>query len=171
MQTFLNLKGFYEKSQSISERADKWFYSHLKSMNNPHQGMIILMIILPLYEKYLRANGLLDEDPKNSKVKFTKDHPVFTKIGNDFGVDKGTAYEFWWHCRNGLLHRAVIDNTENFASVLSRTGDAIKLDGDVFVLNPFAIRDRLLKLFIDDTKMWKADRIDLPAEYTFKATK
>jgi hypothetical protein len=148
---------YFERSESVSERIDKWFIQPLREMSGS-QGFIVLMILLPLYEKHLRVKFQMDDD-------FSKGHKIFKTIGRHLSLSEEGAFEFWRHVRNGLLHKALPKESTQFKYGIREQGPPIDQNGDVFWINPFAMRDRLLEEIVPDTKTWKIDDVSLPKTF------
>ena len=146
------------KNTNTKELVDKWFIKPLRRMKD-HDGFICLTCLFPLYEKHLRHKHNITGD-------FTDNHPVFREIGSHLEISQSEAYQFWQHFRNGLLHHATPKFSSQFHWVIRREGKPIERDmkqgRQVFLLNPFAIRDRLLQEIEADIAMWKQDDV-LPA--------
>lgn len=116
------------------------------------------MVLLPLYEKHLRVKYEMEGD-------FSEGHKIFKVIGQHLSLSERNAFEFWRHVRNGLLHRGLPKESASFKYGISSEGPPICQQGDIFWINPFSMRDRLLDEIIPDTKTWKID--DVPLAKTF----
>jgi hypothetical protein len=97
---------------------------------------------------------------------FSEGHLVFRTIGKHLGLPADSAYLFWSHVRNGLLHKALPKESGTFRYGIRTSGRPIEPDGDVFWINPFAMRDRLLEEIEPDTRTWKEDDVPLPITYS-----
>lgn len=64
-------------SETVAERVDKWYIRPLREMGDQH-GLLILMLIFPLYERHLRVS-------RGMKREFSEGNSVFTTIGKHFG--------------------------------------------------------------------------------------
>jgi hypothetical protein len=152
--TSVTLVDFVSRNESVAERVEKWYIKPLREMHGP-QGFLVLMVLFPLYEKHLRY--------KHPDLQhFTKGHSVFQTIGRDLKLDRDGAYLLWKNMRNGILHRALPDEDSDFHYIITSEGPAVERNQDIFRINPFEMRDSLLKVIVSDLRMWKADDILLP---------
>ena len=110
-------------------------------------GIAILMISLPLLERYLRQkNSLRPENPLNDGCMDTL-RSVFPAL-----PDRATAWTFWQVYRNGFLHQATLSMSTRKGAALpaaSLTHDmtspvAIEADGS-FVLHPCLFSQHVLR--------------------------
>jgi hypothetical protein len=122
------------------------------------QGFIVLMVLLPLYEKHLRVKHRMTGD-------FSEGNQIFKIIGRHLNLSEHDAYLFWNHVRNGLLHQALPKESVPFKYGIRDEGQPIEKDRNMFWINPFALRDRLLLEIEPDTQSWKED--DVPLAKTF----
>ncbi len=156
-EVFVHITKFAERSESVQERIEKWYLKPLRAMSGD-QGFLVLMVLLPLYEKHLRiVEGMKDN--------FSDGHKVFKKMGLHLGLKEEEAYLFWNNVRNGLLHNALPDTNESFQYALQAQGKPIEKKGNWFFINPFALRDQLLKIIEPELKSWKLDRAPLPKTF------
>src|SRR5689334_22587529 len=105
-----------------------------------HQGFIVLMVLLPLYEKYLRVKHNMEIEEK-----FSKHHRIFNVIGRHLQVSADDAYLFWTNVRNGLLHSALPKHSNDFNYGIREDGPPLQRDANLFWINPFEMRDRILE--------------------------
>src|ERR1043166_7283009 len=87
--------------ESKREQVEKWFLTPLRKMNG-HEGFILLMVLFPLYEKYLRVKHQM-----KAEAKFSKGTPALATIGRDLHLSEDDAEIFWQNFRNGLAHCAL----------------------------------------------------------------
>ena len=147
-------------ARSKRDRLDMWFIKPLRKMDG-HQGFICLSICLFLYEKYLRKTGKIGD-----KELFSKGHPVFNQIGNDFKISKDDAYEFWNCWRNGFAHHGLPKTSSKFGWGL--TGDQKKIvciTGASFTVNPWLMRDKILDEIEKEKSIWDDDLAPLMQEF------
>lgn len=155
------LEPFTPRSETAGEKIAKWYIEPLRAMTGS-QGYLILMVLLPLYEKHLRVKYKITGN-------FGQDNKVFKTIGSHLQLGVDDAFLFWTHVRNGLLHRALPlsrrpDKPElpPFKHGLRENGPPIERIRDLYWINPFAMRDRLLREIEPDTRSWKDDEVGLP---------
>src|SRR5262245_31793538 len=113
----------------------RWFSSIVADLyNNEHAGFAILMIIIPVLERYLREKSGVHEERLDSGF-YSELRGVFPTLS-----DNEMADEFWHVYRNGLLHQ-VTPSQQNWngdpmprAWVSRGDPQAIKVDqsGDFF---------------------------------------
>ncbi|MBL8873414.1 MAG: hypothetical protein JNK90_26775 [Planctomycetaceae bacterium] len=149
--------GFQERTESVTARIEKWYIQPLLRMDG-NQGLLVLMILFPLYEKHLRICYGLDD-------KFTSGHKIFRTIGKHLELSQNDAYLFWTNMRNGLLHRAIPNVEDNFRYVIRDMGKSVELLDKCFWINPFELRDRILREIRPHLQKWRCD--DTPIPKTF----
>ncbi len=145
------------RNETVEERIGKWFITPLRQMEGSY-GYIVLMVLLPLYEKHLRVRHGMTGD-------FSRGNRIFRTMGKRLKVSEDDAYEFWSHVRNGLLHRAAPNEETSFRCIINTEGPAIKRNGNEFFVNPFAMRDLLLQEIEPDLRMWRDDDTPLAVTY------
>lgn len=155
--TFSN-PGYAEHFESVPDRVKKWFIEPLKRMKDS-EGFLVLLVLFPLYEKHLRTLREMKGD------KFSEGNPIFCVIGEHLGISKDDAYQFWQNIRNGLLHRANPKTPAGFDYGIRSVGPSIEKDGNRFWINPFQLRDDLLKVIEPSVHSWEMD--DTPLAKTF----
>jgi hypothetical protein len=120
----------------------KWFKEPLNNMyGNSHAGFAILMISLPILERYLRQQSgvfekkSLDDQFRQALLK------VFPAL-----KDTDTARRFWEVYRHGLLHQASLKAGDTLLSVAVH-GDAqeIEFDGQVFTVSPVKFSKKVVE--------------------------
>ncbi|HLX64481.1 MAG TPA: hypothetical protein VKX17_24620 [Planctomycetota bacterium] len=148
------------KQETTAQKIAAWYIEPLRAMNVGRQGFLILMVLFPLYEKYLRIKeGMGDEG-------FGKGKPVIDRIRKELEfatIDE--AFGFWQDIRNGLLHRA-IPKAVYYKLGLQVPGPAIESCPGGFLINPFELRDRILSIIEADMSIWDNDStVQLPESY------
>lgn len=141
-------QGYTETPKSIQEKVDMWYLAPLRRMGG-HEGFICLEICFLLYEKFLRKRlGMGD-------ATFSKGHHVFDIIGSDFHISRELAYEFWFHWRNGLLHRGMPGVVAGRTYWMTAKQDqTIQISGDHVSINPWKIRDFITALIEANRNIW-----------------
>lgn len=139
-------------NESDRDRVHKWFIEPLMRMQRD-DGFIILMVILPLYERHLRVtySALFRSEDES----FYESHKIFGQVKQDLNLTtKQAAFDFWRIFRNGLMHRAV-PNKKNFARwEMAPTGIPVTYNDSVFRVDPLALRDHLLRLIEPNRVLW-----------------
>jgi len=127
----------------------KWFEEPLKYLyENDNAGFVILMVSLPLLERYLREKSGVHEGKLNDSFykRFAEIYPSLN--------DRGIAKKFWQIYRNGLLHQATLSlKAKNGTIVLAAGvhGDAPEIkhegygaDGEVFTISPRKFSEKIV---------------------------
>jgi len=143
------------------ERIEKWFYAPVEEQGE-HRGFTILLLILPIYERYLRYTH--NDDGGN----FSLDGPLISGIMADFGVTKDQANQFWQIMRNGLSHRSTPKQTASLTgySITDNGKPISEPEAGQLLVNPYAVRPLLLKLFRSDSAFWSHSDYPMPDEVT-----
>ena len=150
------------KPQSKIDKFNKWFFEPL-SKCDAHGSFIILLVCLPLYEKYLRNKDFIGESEN-----FTEGHKVFRSIGKDIVVPEKVAFSFWQIFRNGLCHRGMPKQIDLIRYELVRNSDFIANYDDkqkVLKVNAFKFRDLVLNLIRADINIFKDTDYPFAEEY------
>lgn len=151
-------EAFPTREESVCERLEKWIFRPLDKMQGD-QGFLVLMGLLPLYERCLR-----EETGMGSKEKFTEGHQVFLLISNDLGIRPDEAYRFWQGTRNTLMHwlgeASISPSNLNWGII--ETGPMIEFKADRFWINPFKLRDRLRERILKSAETWNNRSAFLP---------
>jgi hypothetical protein len=127
----------------------KWFKEPLKCLyQNDDAGFIILMVSLPLLERYLREKSGVHEGNLNDSF-YKKFVEMFPSVN-----DKGIAKKFWQIYRNGLLHQATLSlKAKNGTIILAAGGhgDAPKIkydgygaQGEMFTVSPRKFSEKVI---------------------------
>src|SRR5437660_2215201 len=120
----------------------KWFREPLNSIyGNPYAGFAILMISLPILERYLRQKSGVFE-------KKSLDDHFRQALLNMFPSlkDTDTARKFWEVYRHGLLHQATLKAGDMLLGVAVH-GEAqeIEFDGHVFTVSPIKFSKKVVE--------------------------
>jgi hypothetical protein len=134
---------------------DNWFAEPLALLNTqPHGAFAVLMLALPLTERYLREKSGCREGDLDDRF-YTEFVKLFPTVANDL------AKKFW-HCyRNGLLHQATFSRQNRkgvimpqawISSRLPITPAIINYDpaNDVFVLLPKEFSEEIVRVIRAD---------------------
>ena len=142
-------RNYVETGTSIQEKIEMWYLTPLRRMKN-HEGFICLEICFLLYEKLLRRQLGMGNDET-----FSEGHRVFEVIGSQFRISRELAYEFWFHWRNGLLHRGMPGLVEGRTYWMTgRQEEAIRVADNHVSINPWIIRDIIVDLIAANRKIW-----------------
>lgn len=147
--------------ESVRERLEKWVFKPLSAMNGS-QGFLVLMALLPLYERCLRKiTGM-----KRSE-RFSENHRVYAEIASDLGITHDQAYRFWQDVRNMLMHWGGEEEEEpsHYNWGIEESGPMIQFEKDSFRLNPFALRNKLTPKILDNADGWDREFAFLPVSY------
>jgi hypothetical protein len=93
---------------------------------------------------------------------FSEGAAIFKVIGKHLKISARDAYLFWTNFGNELLHKAVPKQSESFKYALREDGPPIEVQGELFWVNPFAVRDRLLPVIENGLRAWRHDNVGLP---------
>ena len=125
---------------------EKWFKEPLERLySDEHSGFVILMISLPLLERYLRSKTGIDESPQLDSRFHQHLVQMFPALG-----DVPTAKIFWRIYRHGLLHQATLKSEQGTVevSVRSRATSPITVlstsDGWKFQVSPELLSRQVL---------------------------
>ncbi len=153
-----NIEPYVVVSESFRELVEKWYVNPLKKLDTQHDGFAILTLLFPLYEKHLRFS-LGDQ-------KFSENSPVVRQIGKDLSISTDQAYGFWQIFRNGLLHKAIPDSTDqNYDWAMTQaTSKPIEIKERVLYINPILLKDKVIQLVMNKVDMWKKDDL-FPKRY------
>jgi len=120
-----------------------------------HGAFAVLMIALPLTERYLREKSGCHEKPKLDDRFYTE----FVKLFPELTMDLARKF---WHCyRNGLLHQATFSGQNSqgvimpqawISSMLPGISSTINYDdaNDVFVLLPKEYSEEIVRVIRAD---------------------
>lgn len=124
-----------------------WFKEPLISLyNNEHAGFAIVMLSLPVLERYLREKSGVCEK-KNLDERFYKEFlKMFPSV-----KDTPSVRTFWRVYRHGLLHQATLRADGTVISAAVHGGAAeIEFDGKVFTVSPVKFSEYVVKTIEGD---------------------
>jgi hypothetical protein len=159
--TMVVLGGFPIIPESNREKLEKWLFKPLAEMRGS-QGFLVLMVLLPLYERCLRQ---IKNIPRNEN--FSDKHRVFDEIASDLGITKDEAQRFWRGVRNMLMHWGGEEDTTPalYNWGIEESGPMIQFEKDSFRLNPFALRDKLIPKILNNADSWTKESAFLQVTY------
>ncbi len=125
----------------------KWFKEPLTALyGNEHAGFVILMISIPLLERYLREKSGVHEGELNSQF-YGAFLGVFPTAQNH-----EVAKKFWQVYRNGLLHQVTLSRQDRKGRIMPNAGvheSAPELEyrnaDDEFTVSPRKFSETVLK--------------------------
>jgi len=125
----------------------RWFKEPLNSLyKNPHAGFAIVILSLPILERYLREKSGVCEQ-LNLDDRF---HQEFLKMFPSV-KDMPTARNFWVVYRHGLLHQATLKAHDTVLSAAVHGGAAeIEFDGKVFTVSPVKFSEHVVNAIEGD---------------------
>jgi hypothetical protein len=136
---------------------ENWFVKPLDILNaDPHGGFAVLMIALPLAERYLREKSGCHEGTLNAKF-YDEFHKLFPSLPRE-QVDK-----FWHAYRDGLLHQATFSKKRRSGTIMppawisswhSTTPEIINYDIETnsFILLPKEFSQEIIRVIKEDFK-------------------
>ncbi len=155
-------QGTLVKSTGMSEadRIQKWYYDPIEEQGE-HRAITILMLIIPIYERYLRYAC-------SHEGGFGLNTCPVQQIANQFAISREQAYHFWQIMRNGLLHRGTPKEMAGLKQyALTNTGPVIsEPHPGQLIINPYAVRDLLIPLFKNNPNFWSQSGYPVPDEVT-----
>jgi hypothetical protein len=118
------------------ENFEAWFVRPLQSLFEREEfGFIIVMVTLPLLERYLRQKAKLHSDKKLNDTFFVAFEELFP-LG-------GKAKKFWRMCRNGLLHQSTFSGRGVF--IVHGQSEPLAVDHEAFFrLEPVIFAQKVL---------------------------
>jgi len=153
--------GYRQADFSSKSRVERWFFTPIEKLKSKDDGFAILILLFPLYEKYLKVSSQTPDE-----IQFSNGNKVFEIIGKDLGVSKEIAYVVWQHFRNGLLHHAMIKESTEYSFHLCQNGEAIhicdvkkEIGKKEIGVNPFKMREILLKKLKSNMDIWQNDSL------------
>lgn len=125
----------------------KWFKEPLECLyKNEHTGFAIVMLSLPLLERYLRQKSRVYEN-QNLDPRFYQE---FLKMFQ-LGTDEAVARKFWAVYRHGLLHQATLKAYGAVLGAAVHGGAAeIEFKGDIFTVSPVKFSEHVIRTIEGD---------------------
>jgi hypothetical protein len=130
----------------------KWFKSPLEQLYpNPDAGFAIMILSLPLLERYLREKSGTYELRTLSHTFFQECLKIFPSLGTE-----QRAKKIWLTCRHGLLHQVTFrqGKTDEPLPKMQLTDEIAEMrfidEADVFCLNPFWFSRRIISVIESD---------------------
>jgi hypothetical protein len=119
----------------------RWFEEPLSNLyKNPHAGFAIIILSLPILERYLREKSGVCEQP-NLDDRF---HQEFLNMFPSV-KDMPTSRKFWEVYRHGLLHQATLKAHGTVLSAAVHGAAAeLEFDGKVFTVAPVKFSQRVV---------------------------
>ncbi len=130
----------------------KWFKEPLNTLyKNKHAGFAIVMLSLPILERYLRQKSGVFEN-QNLDPRF---HREFLKMFPSV-KDIAAVKTFWRVYRHGLLHQATLKSDNTIISAAVHGGAAeIEFDGKMFTVSPVKFSQYVVKTIEGDFKTYE----------------
>jgi hypothetical protein len=136
----------------------RWFQDVVRTMySQGDSGFAILMISIPLLERYLRQKSGTYESLRLESPFYAELSRVFPSLSSELH-----AKEFWHVFRNGLLHQATLSRAtargvQMPAGVLSADAPAVGLDqAGTYLVNPRKFADRVFEVIDGDFAVFEA---------------
>jgi hypothetical protein len=129
----------------------KWFKNPIRCLQkNIDAGFIVVMVSLPLLERYLCEKTGIFENPKLDERFYKEFVNLFPSAGN---ID--TVRTFWEIYRHGLLHQAALKTKAGIiqAAVHNAAQDlqvGYDVNGLVFTVSPIKFSDRVIEIIEKD---------------------
>lgn len=127
----------------------KWFKFPLEQLyKNSDAGFAIMILSLPLLERYLREKSRNFESPTLSDEFFLECIKVFPSLGSE-----QKAKKFWHACRHGLLHQVTFRQGKPLPQIALTASVAemqSKEEDEHFYLNPVWFSKRIIFLIESD---------------------
>lgn len=134
---------------------DNWFAEPLMTLNaQPHGAFAVLMIALPLTERYLRE--------KSGCHEHDLDNRFYTEFVNLFPILTADLAKNFWHIyRNGLVHQTTFSRQNRKGVIMPQAWITSRLPGtpatinydaanDVFVLLPKEYSEEIVRVIRAD---------------------
>lgn len=136
-----------------NERFNGWFVravDKLRELPGGDGAFAAMMIVLPLYERYIIAKLKLSGGQ-------TGEQDITREIGADLGLDEGQWRTFWEMFRNGFMHQGMVKAGQTQWVVSDRFGAVPEfrtLNGQKCVcIDPWKFADRVLGAFVLDSRL------------------
>src|SRR6266404_797156 len=121
----------------------RWYKEPLQTLyRNEHAGLPILLITLPLLERYLREKTGLHEELSVNRPKLQRAlMDFFPGLSNEEAAGK-----FWTVFRHGLCHQATLKELPDlhFAGMRNDAPD-LHSDGFTFVVSPVKFSKKVIE--------------------------
>ena len=132
---------------------EKWFKGPLNTLyKNIDAGFIIVIISLPILERYLRQKSRLYEKTKYSRDFYKEFMEIFPSV-----TSITTARKFWRIYRHGLLHQATLKKESSVMTVTAGVHDSASeitysydSNGEQFVVSPKKFSERVISTIESD---------------------
>ncbi len=151
-----------EVKDSKVDKINKWFFDPISDFGTD-ESFIIFMVVLPMYEKYLRTKI------EFAKSAFSKGSKIFNTIGKDLGLSADASYLFWQTFRNGMCHMAMPKKgATDVTYKLYRDKPFIAQydeSNNEFSVNAFNLRDKVKDLIIHNPNIFKNSDYPFAVEY------
>lgn len=129
---------------------NSWFKDILATLySNREAGFVILMVVFPLLERYLREKSGVHEDSLNDSF--------YNELCRLFPLNtKETASQFWQVYRNGLLHQVTLSQRSRKGIQMpdgwvSSDVDILSIDNNGnFWVHPAKFAQRVVQAIEDD---------------------
>jgi hypothetical protein len=145
---------------SPKERLNDWFWKHLESWNSGDHAFVLIMVCLPLLERFLRfeleqSNGTPPGDLGNA--------PNFKqKLGALWGCDEADAEKCWNVLRNGILHRGMMKlDGEDTIVLVQKQSKCVHRVGNQIFFSPYILRNKVIDVYKGNTSIWLDDEYPL----------
>ena len=131
----------------------RWFVNPIKKLEDLPKGdggFAAFMIVIPLYDRYIRAKLKL-------AGKCTADESVRKEISKDLRMDDKQRRVFWAMFRNGFMHQGMPKKGETkymFSSSFSAIPEFKEINNKNFIcLDPWKFSERVLNKFLEEPKL------------------
>jgi hypothetical protein len=140
---------------------EAWFVQPLKCLYPQVEpfGFIIVMVTLPLLERYLRQKEDIQTDLKQQF------YIALEELFPDLSGQRDESRKFWKLCRHGLLHRGTFNASESHCIYLVRDlGEAVVVNradpkNIVFKLDPVAFAQKVLTTILGDFETYATSKM------------
>ncbi len=131
-----------------SQRFQLWYKEPIETLiaKDEHTGFAVLMLTLPILERYLRQKLTITQDnlPDSFHEELVKLFPQFQK--------KENAKRFWRVYRHGLLHQATLQGLDGIIAFVHNAVSIVECapDGRTFGLSPNQFALAVLSIIEND---------------------
>jgi hypothetical protein len=143
---------------SHKENFQIWFCNIIESLyTNEHAGFSILMLTLPLLERYLRSKSNTGEAISLGPDFYNELIRVFPILN-----DEKTAKDFWHIYRHGILHQSTMSQLKNNGIKMPDgwlSGDVKNIEIDstgAFWVNPVEFARQVISIINKDFQCFEA---------------